>query len=323
MQIYRHFETLPAHARGAVIAVGNFDGLHKGHQVVIDEAGLIARDLGVPWAVLTFEPHPSSVFMPGCEPFRLTPFRIKARLLEEHGVDAMIVQRFNREFSQCPPEKFVRDVLVDGFGARHIVSGYDFAFGHKRAGNCELLLSLGRKYEFGFTAVSPVHANEGDIESSTRVRNCLKQGDPKGAAAILDRPHQIENRVASGDKRGRTIGFPTANLHFGGAIRPALGVYAVRAGLHGPDGITWHNGVANIGQRPTFNGSGTVLETHIFDFNEDIYGQLLSVALIDYIRPEKKFDGLDSLKTQIKLDCVTARQILDTDFPGNSRELQE
>jgi len=293
-----------------VIAVGNFDGIHKGHQAVINEAGLIARDLGVPWAVLTFEPHPTSVFRPKGKPFRLTPFRVKARYLEELGVDAMIVQRFNPEFSKRAPDDFVKQVLVDGFGANHIVSGYDFAFGKDRAGNCEMLLSLGQKYEFGFTAVAAVHGEDGAVYSSSRIRQCLENGDPRGAADVLGRPYEIENRVANGDQRGQTIGFPTANLHFGATIRPAKGVYAIRAALHTPDGIVWHDGVSNIGERPTFNGSGIILEAHLFDFDENIYGQLLSIALIEYIRPERKFDGLEQLKTQINLDCATARQIL-------------
>lgn len=198
MRIYRHFETLPPEARGAVIAVGNFDGLHKGHQAVIGEAGVIARDLGVPWAVLTFEPHPTTIFRPDTEAFRLTPFRSKARGLEDMGLDAMIVQRFNRDFSQRPPEEFVRDVLVDGFAACHVVSGYDFAFGHNRAGNCELLLSLGRKHGFGFTAVSAAQDEGGTVYSSTRIRSALKTGDMAGAKAILGHSFTVENRVAGG-----------------------------------------------------------------------------------------------------------------------------
>jgi riboflavin kinase/FMN adenylyltransferase len=310
MRIYRHFETLPSEARGAAIAIGNFDGVHLGHQAVIGEAGRIARAAKVPWAVLTFEPHPRRVFQPDLAPFRLTPFRTKARALERLGVDAMIVQRFNRAFSQRPAEDFIREVLVKGFGARHVVAGYDFVFGHKRGGNCELLLAMGQKLGFGFTAVSAVDDGSGNVYSSTRVRQCLAEGDVAGAAAILGRPFEIDGRVAHGDKRGRQIGFPTLNLHLGPITRPAFGVYAVRIG-HVVDGEErWIDGVANLGVRPTFGGSDAVLEAHAFDFTGDLYGQRVTVALLGHIRDEKKFDGLDALRAQIAADCQTARGIL-------------
>lgn len=314
MRIYRHFETLPAEARGAAIAIGNFDGVHRGHQAVIGEAGRIARAAKLPWAVLTFEPHPRRVFQPDLAPFRLTPFRTKARVLEGLGVDAMIVQRFNRAFSQRPAEDFVREVLVKGFGARHIVAGYDFVFGHKRGGNCELLLAMGKQLGFGFTAVSAVNDGTGAVYSSTRIREYLAAGDLKGAAAVLGRPFEIEGRVAHGDKRGRKIGFPTLNLHLGTVARPALGVYAVRIGRLVEGEAQWIDGVANIGVRPTFGGDDIVLEAHAFDFEGDLYGQLISVALIEYIREEKKFDGLAALQAQIAADCLTARGILKKEW---------
>lgn len=310
MRIYRHCQTLPDEARGAAIAVGNFDGVHRGHQAVIGEAGRIARSMDVPWAVLTFEPHPRRIFQPDQAPFRLTPLRAKARALEALGVDAMIVQRFNRDFSQRPAEDFVTDVLVDGFGARHVVAGYDFVFGHKRGGNCELLLAMGQKLGFGFTAVSAVEAEGGAVYSSTGIRDCLRAGDMRGAAAILGRPFAIEGRVASGDKRGRQIGFPTLNLHLGSVVRPALGVYAVRAGLHDGGGTRWIDGVANVGKRPTFGGEDVILEAHLLDFDGDLYGQLVVVSLIEHIRAEKRFDGVDALRAQIAADTERAREIL-------------
>ena len=310
MRIYRHYQTLPDEARGAAIAIGNFDGVHLGHQAVIGEAGRIARDTGAPWAVLTFEPHPRRVFQPDQPPFRLTPFRAKARALEAMGVDAMIVQRFNRTFSQRPAEDFVRDVLVDGFGARHVVAGYDFVFGHNRGGNCEMLLAMGQELGFGFTAVSAVEAEGGAVYSSTGIRDCLRAGDMRGAAAILGRPFAIEGRVASGDKRGRQIGFPTLNLHLGSVVRPALGGYAVRAGLHDGGGTRWIDGVANVGKRPTFGGEDVILEAHLLDFDGDLYGQLVVVSLIEHIRAEKRFDGVDALRAQIAADTERAREIL-------------
>jgi len=311
MRIYRHFETLPDEARGAAIAVGNFDGVHLGHQAVIGEAGRIARAGGLPWAVLTFEPHPKRVFQPDLAPFRLTPFRTKARVLESLGVDAMIVQRFNLAFSQRPAEDFVEQLLVKGFGARHVVAGYDFVFGHNRGGNCEMLLAMGQKLGFGFTAVSAVEDGSGAVYSSTRIRQCLDAGDAAGAAAILGRPFEIEGRVAHGDKRGRQIGFPTLNLHLGSVVRPALGVYAVRIGHAAGGAERWLDGVANIGKRPTFGGDDVILEAHAFDFDGDLYGELVSVQLIDRIREEKKFDGLDALRAQIAADCDSARGILN------------
>ncbi len=309
MHVFRHFENLPDEVRGASVAVGNFDGVHLGHQAVIGEAGRVARDQGIPWAVLSFEPHPRSLFTTNQEPFRLTPFRIKARHVEALGVDNMIILHFDHEFAGLSADDFVKKVLVKGLGARHVVSGYDFVFGHKRAGNCELLLHKGKEEGFDFTCVSAVDDGE-TIYSSTRVRRCLKAGDPRGAANLLGRPFEIEGRVEHGDARGRTIGFPTANLHLGEYLRPALGVYAVRAGIDEGADTRWLEGVANFGNRPTFDKKDTIFEVHLFDFDDDLYGRHLRIALVDFLREEKKFDGLDDLKAQIALDSNNARQIL-------------
>ncbi len=309
MHVFRHFENLPDEVRGASVAVGNFDGVHLGHQAVIGEAGRVARDQGIPWAVLSFEPHPRSLFTTNQEPFRLTPFRIKARHVEALGVDNMIVLHFDHEFAGLSADDFVKKVLVKGLGARHVVSGYDFVFGHKRAGNCELLLHKGKEEGFDFTCVSAVDDGE-TIYSSTRVRRCLKAGDPRGAANLLGRPFEIEGRVEHGDARGRTIGFPTANLHLGEYLRPASGVYAVRAGIDEGADTRWLEGVANFGNRPTFDKNDTIFEVHLFDFDGDLYGRHLRIALVDFLREEKKFDGLDDLKAQIALDSDNARQIL-------------
>jgi len=312
MRIYRHYETLPTEVQNAAIAVGNFDGVHLGHKEVINEAGVIARQKGIPWAVLTFEPHPRSVFAKDQPAFRLTPFRAKAHELEKLGIDAMIVQRFNRNFSQRPAEDFVQEVLVKGFGAHHIVAGYDFVFGHNRGGNCELLLSMGQLHGFGFTAVSAVESQDGRVYSSTRVRECLREGDPKGASEILGRPHAIEGRVAPGEQLGRTLGFPTANIYLGQGLRPKRGIYAVRANILDDAKGRTVEGVANIGNRPTVGGVGDLLEVYVFDFDEDLYGKRLRVSLIDFIRPEVKFDGVDELKAEMVLDAEKARQILKT-----------
>lgn len=310
MRLFRHFDGLPADVRGAAVAIGNFDGLHLGHQAVIGEAGRIARAADIPWAVLTLEPHPRSIFTPDIEPFRLTPFRIKARLIEGLGVDCLVVLHFDRAFASLPAEDFVRDVLIDGLAAQHVVSGYDFVFGHRRRGDCELLLHMGRELGYGYTGVQAVHDEDGQVYSSTRVRACLRSGDPAAAARLLGRFFEIEGRVEPGDRRGHTIGYPTANVHLDDYLRPATGVYAVRAGIdQGPE-TQWHDGVANLGSRPTFAGEGIVLEVHLFDFDGDLYGQHLRVALLDYLRAEKKFDGLDDLKAQIAQDGERARRVL-------------
>ena len=204
--------------------------------------------------------------------------------------------------------------MVDGLGAGHVVSGYDFAFGHKRGGNCELLLAMGAKKGFGFTAVTAQADPSGEAYSSTRVRERLGDADPRGAAAVLGRDFEIEGRVARGEARGKSIGFPTASIPLGAYLRPALGVYAVRAAIEnsnaGGDGENWLAGVANIGVRPTFGGDGVVLEVFLFDFDGDLYGKRLRVRLIDFLRPEKKFDGVDDLKAQIARDCAKAMDFL-------------
>ncbi|MDA0305107.1 MAG: bifunctional riboflavin kinase/FAD synthetase [Proteobacteria bacterium] len=316
MRIFRHFNALPDDAKGAAVAVGNFDGVHKGHQAVIHEAGVIAKDTTRdvtgdgkrPWAVLTFEPHPRKLFAPDQPPFRLTPFAAKAEAIEAMGVDLLIVQRFDTAFSQMEAKDFVIEALVGGLNASHVVAGYDFVFGYKRSGHCDMLLAMGREHNFGFTAVNAVEDGTGQVYSSTRVRDCLANGDLDGAKALLGRDFQYRGRVMHGQRRGHTIGFPTANIALGQAVCPRLGVYAIRAQAGGCG--EWRDGVANIGVRPTFGGDGVVLEVHLFDFDGDLYGQRMHVRLIGFLRDEKKFDGIGDLKTQIALDVTKAMEIL-------------
>lgn len=311
MRIFRHYTDLPEDARGSVVAIGNFDGIHKGHQVVINEAGSIARATGKPWAVMSFEPHPDALFKPDCEPFRLSTMRTKAHMIEQLGVDELLVQHFDFAFAGLTAQAFVEEVLVKGLGASHVVAGYDFQFGQKRQGDCETLLRLGRDKGFGFTAVPKVVDEQGVVYSSTRVRDCLKAGDARGAAHVLGRPFELEGRIEHGDQRGRQLGFPTANLHLVDFLRPALGVYAMRAGLDEGSQTRWVDGVCNVGKRPTFDkGDDVVLEAHLFDFDADLYGKHLRVKLIERLRAERKFDGLDAIKTQIAIDCEKAKEIL-------------
>jgi riboflavin kinase / FMN adenylyltransferase len=307
MRLFRHHTEIPVEARGAVVALGNFDGLHLGHQKVIGEALRLAAELDAPCGVLTFEPHPRAYFQPEKPAFRLTPFRIKLRQLDAIGVDYLYLLSFDRAMAERSPESFIVEVLGQGLEPIHLVVGYDFVFGKGRSGNAAMLGDLGRAAGFAVTSVPAAADAEGVVYSSTKVRERLAAGDPLGAARILGRPWEIEGRVESGDKRGRLLGFPTANVAIGGYLQPALGVYAVKAGIDEGRGTRWLDGVANLGRRPTVGGTRVQLETHLFDFAADLYGRHLRVALIDFIRPERKFDGLEALKAQIAADSAEAR----------------
>jgi len=293
--------------------MGNFDGLHLGHTALIGQARDRARAQGVPAAVLTFEPHPRSVFMPECEPFRLTPFRVKEREVARLGIDLLFVQHFDLGFAKKSAEAFVEELLVGAIGASHIVVGHDGTFGNRRRGTPDMLREASAQYGFGVTVVEPVRSPDAAVYSSTRIRELLKGGRPREAAAQLGRFWEIDGRVAAGERRGRTIGFPTANLGLGEYLRPAFGVYAVRVSGDGPDdpldGRTV-DGVANLGLRPTVGGLEPRLEAHLFDTDTDLYGRHLRVSLVEFIRPERKFSGLDALKAQIAEDAQRARQIL-------------
>jgi riboflavin kinase / FMN adenylyltransferase len=317
MRIFRH-DNVGAADRGAVVAIGNFDGVHLGHRQVIERAGALAKAAPAPHAVLTFEPHPRSVLHADAPPFRLTPFRAKSRLIEALGVDLLFTLHFDLAFAQRRAEDFVERVLVEGVGARHVVVGYDFVFGHNRSGTPALLAEEGRRLGFGVTIVDPVATPGGPVYSSTRIREHLTQGRPREASALLGRFWEIDGRVEHGDERGRTIGFPTANLRLEDYLRPSPGVYAVRAGIEEGGGVRWHDAVANFGTRPTVGGSDLRLEVHLFDFTADLYGRPLRVQLIDYLRPERKFPGLDALKVQIAEDARRAREILASLAVGQS-----
>lgn len=316
MRLYRTYHDLPDEARGAAVALGNFDGVHRGHQTVILEAARVARARGVKHGVVTFEPHPRAVLMPHIAPGRLSRLKDKARLIAALGVDNLYVLRFNEALSSMPARRFVTEVLVGGIGVAHVVVGHDFIFGHRRGGNAELLREMGREHGFAVTVVDPV-VHDGTIYSSSEIRKALKRGDVRRAAELLGRPWQIEQRIVHGDKRGRTIGFPTANLRLGRYLQPATGVYAVRVGLIAPHGasafeepVTWYDGVANFGRRPTFDKTDTLLEVHLFDYSGDLYGRSVRVHFIDRIRDERRFEGIDDLKSQIEQDCARARVLI-------------
>ncbi|MBV9863631.1 MAG: bifunctional riboflavin kinase/FAD synthetase [Alphaproteobacteria bacterium] len=293
--------------------MGNFDGLHRGHAALIGKARDLARSRGVPAGVLTFEPHPRSVFMPAGEPFRLTPFRVKEREIARLGIDLLFVQHFDLDFARKSAESFVEEVMLGAIGLSHIVVGHDCTFGNRRHGTAAMLREAGQQHGFGVTVVDPVHAADASVYSSTRIRELLRAGKPREAAGQLGRAWEIDGRVAEGDRRGRTLGFPTANLGLGEYLRPAFGVYAVRVSGDGADDPLAGrslDGVANIGPRPTVGGVEPRLEAHLFDIAVDLYGRHLRVSLVEFIRPERKFAGLDELKAQIAEDAAKARAIL-------------
>jgi len=313
MRLYRHWTGLPEDARGAVVALGNFDGVHRGHAAVVAEAAQLAERLGRPLAALTFEPHPRELFRPQDPPFRLTLLRAKAHALAELGVGILYVMHFDRAFSLLAAEAFVAEVLVKGLGLAHAVCGPDFVFGHDRGGNLALLRELGARHDFGITSVAPATAADGTVYSSTAVRRALAAGEVARATALLGRPWEIEGRVEHGDKRGRQLGFPTANILLGEQLEPRRGVYAVLAGIDEGAATSWHPGVANIGRRPTIAQPADpppLLEAHLFDFADDLYGRHLRVRLMGFVREEKRFAGLDALRAQIAADCDTARRML-------------
>ncbi len=316
----KNFDQIPAQIKGSVLALGNFDGFHRGHQVVVATAGRLAKRLNASLSVMTMEPHPRTFFAPDQEAFRITPATEKAQILAEFGIDSLLELPFGKATSSMTAEEFMQKILVDALDVKGVVVGYDYHFGQKRSGNVETLQAFGAEKGFEVVVVEPVSIGvegaAGEVYSSTLVRQALKNGEVRRAAALLGHWWTHSSIVQKGDQRGRTIQFPTANLSFGDSIVPKFGVYAVRATV-GEDQNTIYSGVANIGVRPTFDKTDVLLEVHLFDFKEDIYDQSLNVEFVSFIRPEQKFDGLDSLKTQITKDCGVAKTVLAD--PENQR----
>ena len=311
MRIFRHYNDVPDGSKGAVVALGNFDGVHLGHQALIGEAKRLSQERGVPMGVVAFEPHPQEFFHPSAESFRLTPFRVKARLIAELGADILYAIAFDAEMAAKSAHDFVADVLVHGLGVNAIVVGEDFQFGKGRSGNVALLETMGKEANFGVSVFTPVATSSHDKISSTQIRAALKEGRPDVAARLLGHHWSVEARVEHGDKRGRTIGFPTANTRLGDCLKPAFGIYAVRAKVLEDDKVlSQQDGVSSFGIRPMFEVDTPLLETYLFDFDGDLYGKHLAVELIAYLRPEAKFEGLDALKAQIAKDSEGARKAL-------------
>lgn len=296
---------VPPHLRGAIVALGNFDGFHLGHQAVAGRAVEWAHSEGRPAIVATFDPHPNRHFFPDLPPFRLTTLEQRQRMFIAAGADAMLVFHFDDKLAGTTAKAFVQS-LIEDYGAAGVVTGVDFTFGKDRSGNIDLLLREGKRFGLRTESVPPVLL-DGKVISSSRIRDALRAGDCATATRLMTRPFAVEGAVQHGDKIGSDIGYPTANIDMGKYLRPAYGIYAVRGRL--PDGRVL-DGVANLGIRPMFQPPKEILEPYFFDFAENLYGQTVEVQFIHFLRPEAKFDSLDALTAQIARDCEDARQIL-------------
>ena len=300
----------PPGLAACVVAIGNFDGVHRGHQAVIARAKSLADDLGQPCAVLTFEPHPADLFAQRGTIFRITPEPVKALALARLGtVDGMVVRSFDRAFASLSAEEFVSDVLVRSLGVAAAVVGYDFHFGKGRMGSPEFLIEAGRRLGFGVAVIAKITTDQHgalDAVSSTAIRRLLEAGRVRDAAVLLGRPYFVLGPVIHGRKLGRTLGFPTANISLDPSIRLAHGIYAVRTSV---DGVV-RPGVASFGRRPTFDNGSPLLEVYLFDFDGDLYDRTIEVDFVDWLRGEAKFDGVEALVEQMRSDEALARRIL-------------
>jgi riboflavin kinase/FMN adenylyltransferase len=305
MHVIHGHKHVPIEHRGGAVAIGNFDGVHRGHRALIGEAKSQARARRVPSAALVFEPHPREFFQPDEHQFRLTPLKRKLALFEKLGLDIAFVEPFNAELAALTAEAFIERVLVAGLGVAHVVIGYDFYFGNKRGGNPELMLRAGEELGFGVTVMPPV-AEDGEAFSSSGIRLHLAQGDVKGAAHMLGESWRVRGRVVGGAKRGTGMGFPTANLPMPKGTTLGHGIYAVRAHIDG----TAHDAAAYLGTRPTFDDGMPVLEVFLFDFTGDLYGREIEVEFVDFIRGDRRFSSVEELVAQMDQDIAKARQIL-------------
>ncbi|MEM6577866.1 MAG: bifunctional riboflavin kinase/FAD synthetase [Pseudomonadota bacterium] len=310
MRVIRDYSFVDPADRGASVAIGNFDGVHVGHQKVIDIARQSAVASGAPLGILTFEPHPREYFAPEAPPFRLMSREARANRLEKLGVERLYELNFNVTLSGLSPEDFARNVIADGLGLTHVVVGSDFCFGKARAGNSADLKDFGREMGFGVTITELLESDNRQV-SSTAIRTALSEGRPRDAADMLGHWHRIDGEIIGGEQRGRDLGYPTANMSLAGLHMPKFGVYAVLVDvLDGPHAGAYQ-GAASLGIRPMFRGEEPNIETYLFDFSGDLYGAQLSVALIEYLRPEETFDGLEAFIQQMDADCARARSILD------------
>ncbi|KGF68565.1 riboflavin kinase [Hoeflea sp. BAL378] len=308
-QRIQNFDRFPAALKGGVVAIGNFDGVHRGHQQVLSEAVEQAGRLSARTNALTFEPHPRTVFRPDQPVFRLTPAPLKARLLELMNFDAVFEQQFDRDFASRSAENFVTDILLGRLGVSHVVTGYDFHFGKGREGDPDFLIDAGKRFGFGVTLVEAFADEGGEVVSSSRIRDALATGDTGLANGLLGYRYAVAAEVLHGKKLGRSLGYPTANMALPPETALMPGIYAVR--FRRADG-SHHDGVASFGRRPTVDeeGAALLLETFLFDFAGDLYGEQCTVSFVSRLRGEEKFDGLDPLVAQMKIDEAEARAVL-------------
>ena len=309
MRVIRDYHFVAPQDRGASVAIGNFDGVHLGHQAVIDLARSAGAEIDAPLGVLTFQPHPREYFQPKAPSFRLMGSQARATRLQRLGVERLYELNFNAAMAALSPREFAQNVICEGLGLRHIVVGADVCFGQGRAGTVEDLQEFGQEMGFGVTVVPLLEAGNGQV-SSTSIRQALSEGRPRDAAAQLGHWHRIEGPVIGGEQRGRELGYPTANMSVDGLHLPKLGVYAVLVEVLDGSFRGSYHGAASLGVRPMFGENTPNLETFIFDFSGDLYGAKLSVGLVDFLSPELKFDGLQALIDQMEQDCATARDIL-------------
>ncbi len=309
MRIIRDTHFIDPADRGAAAAIGNFDGVHLGHQAVIDLTRKAAKSADAPLGIMTFEPHPRSYFSRDDAPFRLMNAEAKAHRLEKLGVEKLYEVPFNAALAALPARDFAQTVIADQLGLKHVVVGADFCFGKGRSGNAHDLQQMGQDMGFGVTIAPMMKVADVDI-SSTAIRLALTDGRPADAAKMLGHWHRLENIVIRGEQRGRDLGYPTANMSIDGLHPPKFGVYAVKIDVRDGPHAGSYDGAASIGVRPMFGENRPNCETFIFDFSGDLYGATVSVALVSYLRPELKFDGLDALIAQMDSDCATARELL-------------
>lgn len=320
MRLIRGLHNLHACHRGCVATIGNFDGVHLGHRAVFRRLLEVARAHQAVATVITFEPQPMEFFAPTQAPARLTRLREKARIMAEDGIGQLVVLGFDRKLAALAPETFVTRLLIEGLGVRYLLVGDDFRFGHQRAGDFQLLRAYGERFGFAVASLPTVHDGQERI-SSTRVRAALADGDLALARRLLGRPFCLHGRVAHGDRRGRQLGFPTANLHLHRRSTPVRGVYAVR--VHGLGPVA-RPAVANVGSRPTVAGTDSRLEVHLFDFDQDIYGAHLRVEFRAWLRDEQKFPSLVALREQIARDSAAARAYFaSSPAPGQSPRTEQ
>lgn len=304
MELIRGQHNLRPHHRGCVATIGNFDGVHLGHQTILAQLTEQAARLRLPRLVITFEPQPQEFFAgPTASPARLMRLREKLQALDGLGIERTLCLEFDQRLATMPAQTFIETLLVEGLGIRYLVVGDDFRFGHRRAGDFALLVEAGQRYGFE-VADNHSYILDGERVSSTRIRQALSQGDLELAARLLGRPYDMCGRVAHGDQRGRTIGFPTTNIHLHRRVTPVYGVYAVL--LSGPELRPWP-GIANVGRRPTVQGVREQLEVHLLDYRGDLYGRHVKVDFLHYLRPEQRFESLDALRQQIQRDEQAAR----------------